>query len=94
MVSSVKWLEDEHELKALHKPDSRRGAGSEKAATTQRAALSAAIGGLVDASAMSTISGSETYRNNSALEYLTHRACLILINFCKIAMHQKNKVQK
>ncbi|BBM99420.1 phosphatidylinositol 4-kinase A [Marchantia polymorpha subsp. ruderalis] len=57
VVSSVKWLEDEHELKALHKPDSRRGAGSEKAATTQRAALSAAIGGLVDASAMSTISG-------------------------------------
>ncbi|KAL2650963.1 hypothetical protein R1flu_019091 [Riccia fluitans] len=57
VVSSVKWLEDELELKALHNPESRRGAGNEKAASTQRAALSAAIGGMVETSAMGTISG-------------------------------------
>ncbi|KAJ8767237.1 hypothetical protein K2173_013634 [Erythroxylum novogranatense] len=57
VVSSVKWLEDELELNALHNPGSRRGNGNEKAALTQRAALSAALGGRVDVSAMSTISG-------------------------------------
>ncbi|KAL3700638.1 hypothetical protein R1sor_018660 [Riccia sorocarpa] len=57
VVSSVKWLEDELELKSLHNPESRRGAGNEKAASTQRAALSAAIGGMVETSAMGTISG-------------------------------------
>ncbi|XP_042984610.1 phosphatidylinositol 4-kinase alpha 1 isoform X1 [Carya illinoinensis] len=57
VVSSVKWLEDELELNALHNPGSRRGSGNEKAAVTQRAALSAALGGRVDVAAMSTISG-------------------------------------
>jgi len=54
----VKWLEDELELNALHNPGSRRGSGNEKAALTQRSALSAALGGRVDVAAMSTISGS------------------------------------
>ena len=58
VVSSVKWLEDEFELNALHNPGSGRGSGNEKAAATQRSALSAALGGRVDAGAMSTISGS------------------------------------
>ncbi|CAA0807594.1 Phosphatidylinositol 4-kinase alpha 1 [Striga hermonthica] len=57
VVSSVKWLEDELELNALHNPGSRRGSGNEKAAVTQRTALSAALGGRVEVSAMSTISG-------------------------------------
>lgn len=57
VVSSVKWLEDEFELNALHNPGSRHGSGNEKAAATQRSALSAALGGRVDAGAMSTISG-------------------------------------
>lgn len=53
----MKWLEDELELNALHNPGSRRGNSDEKAAVTQRAALSAALGGRVDVAAMSTISG-------------------------------------
>ncbi|GAB2267297.1 Phosphatidylinositol 4-kinase alpha 1 [Dionaea muscipula] len=57
VVSSVKWLEDELELNALHNPGSRRGSGNEKAATTQRTALSAALGGRVEPGAMNTISG-------------------------------------
>ncbi|KAL8060447.1 hypothetical protein ABFX02_02G025200 [Erythranthe guttata] len=57
VVSSVKWLEDELELNALHNPGSKRGSGNEKAAVTQRTALSAALGGRVEVSAMSTISG-------------------------------------
>ncbi|KAK9691100.1 hypothetical protein RND81_09G176000 [Saponaria officinalis] len=57
VVSSVKWLEDEFELNALHTPGSGHGSGNEKAATTQRSALSAALGGRVEAGAMSTISG-------------------------------------
>ncbi|KAJ6985494.1 hypothetical protein D5086_018456 [Populus alba] len=57
VVSSVKWLEDELELNALHNPGSRRGSGNEKAALTQRSTLSAALGGRVDVAAMSTISG-------------------------------------
>ncbi|CAK7329726.1 unnamed protein product [Dovyalis caffra] len=57
VVSSVKWLEDELELNALHNPGSRRGNGNEKAALNQRSALSAALGGRVDVAAMSTISG-------------------------------------
>ncbi|KAI3774770.1 hypothetical protein L1987_49332 [Smallanthus sonchifolius] len=57
VVSSVKWLEDELELNALHNPGSRRGSGNEKAAASQRAALSAALGGRVEVWAMSTISG-------------------------------------
>ncbi|XP_022744910.1 phosphatidylinositol 4-kinase alpha 1-like isoform X2 [Durio zibethinus] len=57
VVSSVKWLEDELELNALHNPGSRRGNGNEKAAVSQRTALSAALGGRVDVGAMSTISG-------------------------------------
>ena len=46
------------ELNALHNPGSRQGNGNEKAASTQRSALSAALGGRVDIAAMSTISGS------------------------------------
>ncbi|KOM42251.1 hypothetical protein LR48_Vigan04g244900 [Vigna angularis] len=57
VVSSVKWLEDELELNALHNPGSRQGSGNEKAALSQRAALSAALGGRVDVTAMTTISG-------------------------------------
>ncbi|KAF8390317.1 hypothetical protein HHK36_024842 [Tetracentron sinense] len=57
VVSSVKWLEDELELNALHNPGSRRGSGNEKAALAQRAALSASLGGRVEVAAMSTISG-------------------------------------
>ncbi|KAL4615716.1 hypothetical protein ACB092_07G146600 [Castanea dentata] len=57
VVSSVKWLEDELELNALHNADSRRGSGNEKAALTQRTALCAALGGRVDVAATSTISG-------------------------------------
>ncbi|RVX12362.1 Phosphatidylinositol 4-kinase alpha 1 [Vitis vinifera] len=57
VVSSVKWLEDELELNALHNPGSRRGSGNEKAAGAQRAALSAALAGRVEVTAMSTISG-------------------------------------
>ncbi|PHT33066.1 Phosphatidylinositol 4-kinase alpha 1 [Capsicum baccatum] len=57
VVSSVKWLEDELELNALHNPGSRRGSGNEKAAVSQRTALSAALGGRMEVSAMSTISG-------------------------------------
>ncbi|KAL8556015.1 hypothetical protein ACS0TY_003722 [Phlomoides rotata] len=57
VVSSVKWLEDELELNALHNPGSRRGSGNEKAAVSQRTALAAALGGRVEVSAMTTISG-------------------------------------
>ncbi|CAJ2642759.1 phosphatidylinositol 4-kinase alpha 1 isoform X1 [Trifolium pratense] len=57
VVSSVKWLEDELELNALHNPGSRQGSGNEKAALAQRTALSAALGGRVDVTAMTTISG-------------------------------------
>ncbi|XP_031499033.1 phosphatidylinositol 4-kinase alpha 1 [Nymphaea colorata] len=57
VVSSVKWLEDELELNALHNPGSRRGSGNEKAAAAQRAALCAALGGRVEVAAMATISG-------------------------------------
>ncbi|KAJ7978384.1 phosphatidylinositol 4-kinase alpha 1-like [Quillaja saponaria] len=57
VVSSVKWLEDELELNALHNPGSRRGSGNEKAALSLRAALSAALGARVDVAAMTTISG-------------------------------------
>ncbi|KAL0722968.1 hypothetical protein Bca4012_037567 [Brassica carinata] len=57
VVSSVKWLEDELELNALHNPGSRRGNGNEKVASTQRLALSTALGGRVDVAAMNTISG-------------------------------------
>ncbi|XP_054785436.1 phosphatidylinositol 4-kinase alpha 1 isoform X1 [Prosopis cineraria] len=53
VVSTVKWLEDEFELNALHNP----GSGNEKAALAQRAALSGALGGRVDVAAMTTISG-------------------------------------
>ena len=57
IVSSVKWLEDELELNALHNPGSRRGSGNEKAAVAQRTALSAALGGRIDVGSMTTISG-------------------------------------
>ncbi|KAF8075645.1 hypothetical protein N665_1074s0001, partial [Sinapis alba] len=57
VVSSVKWLEDELELNALHNPGSRRGNGNEKVASIQRLALSTALGGRVDVASMHTISG-------------------------------------
>ncbi|KAJ0229393.1 Phosphatidylinositol 4-kinase alpha 1 [Hirschfeldia incana] len=57
VVSSVKWLEDELELNALHNPGSRRGNGNEKVASTQKLALSTALGGRVDVASMNTISG-------------------------------------
>ncbi|KAI5415207.1 Phosphatidylinositol 4-kinase alpha 1 [Lathyrus oleraceus] len=57
VVSSVKWLEDELELNALHNPGSRQGSGNEKAALAQRSALSAALGGRVDVTSMTPISG-------------------------------------
>ncbi|KAG7573163.1 Armadillo-type fold [Arabidopsis suecica] len=57
VVSSVKWLEDELELNALHNSDSSRGTGNKIVASTQRNALSIALGGQVDVSTMNTISG-------------------------------------
>ncbi|CAL5377227.1 unnamed protein product [Camellia sinensis] len=74
VVSSVKWLEDELELKALHNPGSQRGSGNEKAAVTQRTALSAALGGRVEVAAMSGISGVKT-------TYLLAVAFLEIIRF-------------
>lgn len=53
----MKWLEDELELNALHNPGSCRGSSNEKVALSQRTALSAALGGKVEFSGMSTISG-------------------------------------
>ncbi|CAH8301812.1 unnamed protein product [Eruca vesicaria subsp. sativa] len=57
VVSSVKWLEDELELNALRNSDSSRGIGNKKVASTQRSALSVALGGRVDVLALNTISG-------------------------------------
>lgn len=57
VVSTVKWLEDELELNALQNPVSRQGTANEKVVLAQRAALATALGGRVDISAMSTISG-------------------------------------
>ncbi|KAJ0242191.1 Phosphatidylinositol 3-/4-kinase [Hirschfeldia incana] len=57
VVSSVKWLEDELELNALCNSDSSRRLGNKKVASTQRTALSIALGGRVDVSALNTISG-------------------------------------
>ncbi|XP_042477041.1 uncharacterized protein LOC122058422 isoform X2 [Macadamia integrifolia] len=48
VVRSVKWLEDELELNALHNPGNRQDSGNEKAVVAQRAALSAAFGGWVE----------------------------------------------
>ncbi|KAL2653163.1 hypothetical protein R1flu_021291 [Riccia fluitans] len=57
VVSSVKWLEDELELNSLLNPGSSRGGNNEKASSAQRAALSAALGGRVETSSLSAISG-------------------------------------
>ncbi|KAF9613715.1 hypothetical protein IFM89_010157 [Coptis chinensis] len=57
VISSMKWLEDELKLNALHNPGSRRGSGNEKAALVQRSALCAALGGQVEVGAMSAIAG-------------------------------------
>lgn len=59
VVNPMKWLEDEQELSALHNPDSRRGGNNEKAPVTQRSMLSVALGGQVDVTSMSTISGAK-----------------------------------
>lgn len=57
VVNSVKWLEDEVELIALHNPGSKRGSGNERAAVAQRTLLSATLGGRVDIGSLSTVSG-------------------------------------
>ncbi|CAA7048445.1 unnamed protein product [Microthlaspi erraticum] len=74
VVSSVKWLEDELELNALHNSDTLRGTGNKKVASTQRTALSIALGGRVDVSAMKTISGAKA-------TYLLAVALLEVIRF-------------
>ncbi|KAM6557546.1 hypothetical protein CsatB_004565 [Cannabis sativa] len=51
VVGSVKWLEDEFELNALHNHGICEGSGNGKAA------LSAALGGRIDVGSMSTITG-------------------------------------
>lgn len=55
---SLKWLEDELELSALHKPGNHKGHGNEKELAAQRAALLAALGSRVDTS---SISGSRDF---------------------------------
>ncbi|CAM6087859.1 unnamed protein product [Calypogeia fissa] len=56
VVASLKWLEDELELSALHKPGSQnRGHGNEKQVTAQRAALSAVLGSRVETSSISGV---------------------------------------
>jgi hypothetical protein len=69
VVSSVKWLEDELELNALHNPGSRRGNSNEKAAVGQRTALSAALGSRVEVAAMTTISGQHLFSVESFAAY-------------------------
>ncbi|PHT82684.1 Phosphatidylinositol 4-kinase alpha 1 [Capsicum annuum] len=56
VVTSEKWLENEFELNALHNPGSWHGSGNEKAAISQRTALSAALGECIEVSAMNTFS--------------------------------------
>lgn len=77
VVSSVMWLEDEIELSALHNPGSRRGSNNEKAATAQRAALSAALGGRVDAASLGTVSGVKS-------TYLLAVAFLEILRFSRL----------
>ncbi|KAH9576425.1 hypothetical protein CY35_01G160200 [Sphagnum magellanicum] len=55
VVSSVRWLEDELELDALHNPGSCRGSGNERAAAAQRTLLSTALGGRVEVSSLSGV---------------------------------------
>ncbi|CAM6044662.1 unnamed protein product [Sphagnum compactum] len=55
VVSSVRWLEDELELDALHNPGSYRGSGNERAAAAQRTLLSTALGGRVEVSSLSGV---------------------------------------
>ncbi|XP_019247638.1 PREDICTED: phosphatidylinositol 4-kinase alpha 1-like [Nicotiana attenuata] len=73
VVSSMKWLEDELELSALLK-GSRRGGGNEKAAVSQRTAVSAALRGCMELSAMRAISGVKS-------TYLLAVACLEITRF-------------
>nr|XP_009769807.1 PREDICTED: phosphatidylinositol 4-kinase alpha 1-like isoform X2 [Nicotiana sylvestris] len=73
VVSSMKWLEDEVELSVLLK-GSRRGGGNEKAAVSQRTALSAALRGCMELSAMRAISGVKS-------TYLLAVACLEITRF-------------
>uniref|UniRef100_A0A1S3YAB4 Phosphatidylinositol 4-kinase alpha 1-like n=1 Tax=Nicotiana tabacum TaxID=4097 RepID=A0A1S3YAB4_TOBAC len=73
VVSSMKWLEDELELSALLK-GSRRGGGNEKGAVSQRTALSAALRGCMELSAMRAISGVKS-------TYLLAVACLEITRF-------------
>ncbi|KVH93237.1 Armadillo-type fold [Cynara cardunculus var. scolymus] len=74
VVSSVKWLEDELELNALHNPGSRRGSGNEKAAATYLLAVAfleiirfSSNGGLLNCGPSSTASRSAF---SCAFEYL------------------------
>ncbi|OIT19854.1 phosphatidylinositol 4-kinase alpha 1, partial [Nicotiana attenuata] len=75
VVSSMELLEDELELNALHNPGSPRGSGNEKAAVSQRIALSTALGGCIKVSTMSTISGVKS-------TYLLAVAILEITQFC------------
>eukprot|EP00897_Mesotaenium_endlicherianum_P010276 jgi/Mesen1/9277/ME000060S08706 len=57
VAGPASWVEEELELATLHSPGSRRSSANKQAAALQRTALSAALAGRVDASAMTTISG-------------------------------------
>nr|XP_016436192.1 PREDICTED: phosphatidylinositol 4-kinase alpha 1-like [Nicotiana tabacum] len=71
----MELLEEELELNALHNPGSPRGSGNEKAAVSQRIALSTALGGCIKVSAMSMISGVKS-------TYLLAVAILEITRFC------------
>ncbi|KAH7425180.1 hypothetical protein KP509_11G043500 [Ceratopteris richardii] len=57
VASSLKWVEDELELNELLNPGSRRGSSNDKAVSSQRAALCAALKDHVEMTSISTISG-------------------------------------
>ncbi|KAF2593101.1 hypothetical protein F2Q70_00042724 [Brassica cretica] len=76
-VSTAKWLEDELELTALYSCDSSLGIGNKKVASTQRTALSIALGGRVGVAAINTISGVKA-------------TCLLAIAFLEIIRFTSN----
>lgn len=57
MVTSLKWLEDEVELVALYNTKTKNGSGNERSSALQRGLLSAVIGGRLNGSSMSNLSG-------------------------------------
>ncbi|KAF3674616.1 Phosphatidylinositol 3- and 4-kinase family protein, ALPHA isoform 3 [Capsicum annuum] len=67
VVTSEKWLENEFELNALHNPGSCHGSGNEKAAISQRTALSAALGECIEVSAMNTFSEVTRFSSNGGI---------------------------